>query len=182
MWWTIWLARNNSIFNDPRPISHVVAIKSLSLFVELSGLVLSSLSVTLWRSSSIQAVGNLLKFSKPVSIPSWRLRGSNEDFNFFWMKSPSAVIFFDDAYKGNPGVSRVGGLVYSPDRLSSIRFSWGLGTMSNNQAKGYTLLFASHLVLKKGYKSVHIFGDLEILIKSLNSANRINNSALNIIL
>ena len=54
--------------------------------------------------------------------------------------------------------------------------------MSNNQAEGYTLLLASHLVLKKGYKSVKIFGDSEILIKNLNSADRINNSALNIIL
>ena len=92
-----------------------MAIKSLSLFAELSSLTLSSFPVTLWRSSSIQAVGNLLKFSKPVSIPSWRLRGSNEDFKFFWMKSPSLVIFFDGASKGNPGVSRAGGLVYSPD-------------------------------------------------------------------
>ena len=70
----------------------------------------------------------------------------------------------------------------SPDIASFIRFSWGLGTLSNNQAEGYGLLLASHLVLKKGYKSVQIFGDSEILIKALNLADRNNNSALNIIL
>ena len=54
--------------------------------------------------------------------------------------------------------------------------------MSNNQAEGYSLLMASHLVSNKGYKSVQIFGDSDILIKSLNTADRINNFALNIIL
>ena len=82
----------------------------------------------------------------------------------------------------NPGVSGAGGLVYSLDRKSSINYSWGLGSMSNNQAEGYNLLMASHLVSNKGYKLVQISGDSEILIKSLNTAGRINNSALNIIL
>ena len=44
------------------------------------------------------------------------------------------------------------------------------------------MLLASHLVLKKGYMSVQIFGDSDILIKALNLADRINNSTLNIIL
>ena len=159
-----------------------MAIKSISLFAEISGLTGSSLHVTLWRNSSIQTVGKILTCSIPVRIPFWRLRGSIEDFNSFWMKSPSIVIFFDGASKENPGVSGAGGLVFSPDRASSIRFSWGLGTLSNNQAEGYGLLLSSHLVLKKGYKSMQIFGDSKILIKALNLADRINNSALNIIL
>ena len=57
-----------------------------------------------------------------------------------------------------------------------------LGTLSNNQAESYSLLLASQLVKEKGYKSVQIFGDLEILIKVLNSADILNNSSLNIIM
>ena len=159
-----------------------MAFKSLSWFAKVSGLSLSSLPVTLWRSASVQAVENLLKCSKPISSPSWRFRGSNEDFNFFWMTSPSAVIFFYGASKGNPEVSGAGGLVYSLDRLSTISYSWGLRTLSNNQAEGYNLLMASHLLSNKGYMSVQFFGDSEILIKALNTVDRINNSSLNLIL
>ena len=98
------------------------------------------------------------------------------------MNSPLAVIFFDGASNGNPVVSGVGGLVYSPNRLSTISYSWGLGTLFNNQVEGYNLILVSHLVMEKGYKSVQIFGESEILIKALNSAERLNNSTLNIIL
>ena len=57
-----------------------------------------------------------------------------------------------------------------------------LGTLSNNQAEGYNLLLACHLVMEKGYKSMQIFGDSKILIKALNSTDKLNNYALNIIL
>ena len=43
--------------------------------------------------------------------------------------------------------------------------------MSNNQAEFYSLLQASQLAKNKGYKSVQIFGDFEILIKALNSSD-----------
>ena len=59
-WWKIWLARNNFIFSDQRPISQVVAIKSLSLFAEVFGLTGSSFPITLWRNYSIQSVGKIL--------------------------------------------------------------------------------------------------------------------------
>ena len=54
--------------------------------------------------------------------------------------------------------------------------------MSNNQAKIYSILLASQLVKEKGFKSVQIFGDYEMLIKALNSVDSLNNSTLNIIL
>ena len=54
--------------------------------------------------------------------------------------------------------------------------------MSNNQAESYILLLASQLDKEKGFKSILIFGGSEILIKSLNSTDSLNNSALNITL
>ena len=90
--------------------------------------------------------------------------------------------FWDGASKGNPGVSGAGGLVLSPDRLSAFRFCWGLGIMSNNQAECYSLLMASQLAKEKGFKSVLIYGDSEILINSLNSSASLNNFSLNAVL
>ena len=73
-------------------------------------------------------------------------------------------------------------MVFSPDRLIESRFSWGLGVMSNNQAECYNLLLASQIAKEKGYKSILIFGDSEMLIKVLNSVDQLNNVALNKIL
>ena len=83
--------------------------------------------------------------------------------------------FFYGASKGNPGVPGASGLVISPDGLSSIRFCWGLGIMSNNHAEFYVRLQASQLAKNKGYKSVQIFGDSGILIKDLNSSDSLKN-------
>ena len=98
------------------------------------------------------------------------------------MSSSSAEIFFDGASKGNHGILGVGGLVFSIDRSIKFSFSWGLGTMSKNQAESYGLLLASQFAQEKGYKSIQIFGDSELLIKGLNSTDIFNNFALNSIM
>ena len=98
------------------------------------------------------------------------------------MNSYSACIFFYGASKGNPRLSSAGGLLISPGRLIETRFSWGLGTMSNNQTKSYSLLKACQLAKEVGFKSIQVFGDSELLIKLLSSYGLFNNSALNLIL
>ena len=90
--------------------------------------------------------------------------------------------FFYGASKGNPGISGAGGLIISPDRMLSINFCWGLGTLSNNQAEFYSLLMAIQLVKKNGFLLVQIYGNSEILIKALNSSDNPSNFALKIIL
>ena len=50
--------------------------------------------------------------------------------------------------------------------------------MTNNQAEIYNLLQGIQLAKNKGYKSVQIFGDSEILIKALNSSDSLKNFAL----
>ena len=96
---------------------------------------------------------------------------------FGWVH-PQRLYFFMVLPRGTLE-SCSGGLVFSLDRLSTFSFSWGLGSICNNQAKSYSLLLASQLVKEKWYKSVQIYGDSELLIKALNSADSLNNSALN---
>ena len=105
-------------------------------------------------SSGSQASGINLKSAKPVSFPSWRFHGSKDSLNKIWMNSSSGVVFFDGASKGNPGESGAGGLVLSPDSLTKLSFSWGLGSLSNNQAESYSLLMATQIAKEKGYNSV----------------------------
>ena len=53
--------------------------------------------------------------------------------------------------------------------------------MSNNQVECYSFLMASHLAKEKGFMSVQIYGDSEILINALNSSDSLNNFSLNVI-
>ena len=138
--WSSWIARNNCVFSYQRPIFHIVAIKSLAWFSESIGHPISSFPSSLRMGFSCHIAGKTL--NKPVLLPSWRFRGDKDAFISFWISSSSTDIFFDGASKGNPRVSGAGGLVISPDRLSSFSFSWGLGITSNNQAESYILLLA----------------------------------------
>ena len=92
------------------------------------------------------------------------------------------IYFFYGASKGNPRVSRAGVLVYSSGKLIKTSFSWGLGSMINNQDESYGLLKARHIAKELDYNSIQIFGDSELLIKSLNSTSQFCNVDLNNIL
>ena len=94
----------------------------------------------------------------------------------------SAVLFFDGASKGKSRVSSTGGVIFFPDSLIHLSFSWGLGTMTNNQAECYNFLIDIQLVKGKGLKSLQIIGDSEMLVKTLNTTTTFNNSLLNVIL
>ena len=98
------------------------------------------------------------------------------------MCSVSVALFFDGASKGNLGVFDASGVIFFPGRLIHLSFSWGLGLMTNNQAECYSLLMAIQLVKGKGFKSIKIFGDSEMLVKTLNTTVTFNNSLLNVIL
>ena len=159
-----------------------MANSSIRWFEESFGLKSQSISASAGLSPCSSVFGNSLKSIKPVRQSPWRFCGDKEALNKIWMNSSSAVIFFDGASKGNPGVSSAGGLVFSQDRLSKFNFCWGLGSLSNNQAESYSLFMAIQIAKENGYKTVQIFGDSKLLIKVLNTVDRFNNSALNILL
>ena len=63
--------------------------------------------------------------------------------------------------------------------MTEFNFSWGLGTMTNSQAESHSLLMAIKLAKDFGFKSIHIFGDSEMLIKILNFDDCLHNFSLN---
>ena len=94
-------------------------------------------------------------------------------------KEKKVAIFFDGASKGNPGKARAGGLIFYPGGRLETSFSWGVGQLTNNQAKLFALLKACQLAKAAGHNNIQIFGDSEIIIKVLNSATKFNNLSLN---
>ena len=120
--------------------------------------------------------------SKPISIPSWQVRLPGEKFSLWWKNKGVATIFFDSAFKGNPGIVGADRLIFSSVSVIVSCYSWGLGNCSNNQVKSYILLMACQIAKKIGLKEIQIFGDLEVLLKLLNSASQFNNPSLDKIL
>lgn len=89
------------------------------------------------------------------------------------------TIFFDEASKGNPGISGAGGIIYSADEQKQDSYCWGLGRSTNNQAEILGLLKACQLAQRNIGENLQIFEDSEILIKTLNKGDQLNSSALN---
>ena len=135
---------------------HQVVFKIKVLITESTGCLLASTPLpsafSTWLGISTLGLRKSACF-KLVSAFPWRFRGTVDEFKTLWMSSSSAVIFFDGASKGNSGTTRARGLIISLDRKSEFSFSWGLGTMSNNQAESYSLLMASQIAKTKGFKS-----------------------------
>ena len=81
---------------------------------------------------------------------------------------------------GNPGIVGAEGLIFYPCRKLETSFSWGVGQLTNNQAKLFALLKACQLAKAAWHNNIQIFEDSEIIIKVLNSATKFNNLSLNV--
>ena len=118
----------------------------------------------------------------PSKTSSWRLRDKDAIFQDWWRRQSIASIFFDGASKGNPGKAEAGGVIYSSNGTRKDSFSWGLGQRTNNQAEILVLLKACQIARENGIKEIQIFGDSEILIKTLNTNDQFKNSIINKVL
>ena len=58
-------------------------------------------------------------------------------------------------------------------------FSWGLGLKTNNQAETLSLLKACQMARKENPREILIFGDSELLIKTIISKKGLKDPALN---
>jgi ribonuclease HI len=115
----------------------------------------------------------------PLSTPGWCLREIDAVCQDWWRKQGKATIFFDGAFKGNPGKVWAGGVIYSSNGQRKDSFSWGLGQRTNNQVEILGLLKACQIAWENGIKEIQVFGDSEILIKTIILEDHFSNPALN---
>ena len=69
-------------------------------------------------------------------------------------------------------------MLFSPGGKIESRYSWGLGTKSNNEAEALALLKGCQLVAERNLHEVNIFGDSTIIIRGLLSNQRMKNTRL----
>lgn len=74
-----------------------------------------------------------------------------------WKKTQNRhCMCFDGASKNNPKKLGASGIIYDPNGEKITTYKWGLGQMSNNQVKAYSLLMGTKMIKKKrNPKSYH---------------------------
>ena len=105
-----------------------------------------------------------------------------EEFKKWRITENTLDLFFDGTSKGDPGAAGVGGVLISPGGNIEIKYSWGLGTKTNNEAEALALLKGCQLLIEKGFQSVNIFGDSTTIIKGLISNHGMKNGRLDSIM
>ena len=116
--------------------------------------------------------------TRPNHKKKWQIRDTMDSFQKWWKSQGKCTIFFDGASKGNPGRSGAGGVIYFPNGKKED-FSWGLGLKTNNQTEVLSLLKACQLARKENPSEILVFGDSELLIKSLINKKGLKDPALN---
>jgi len=180
--WKLWLSRNEIVFNQKEMTAENVAEKAKKLLIE-------TLNQSIARDSSLRDeerawLGEYIPTSTPSSISRpnhkkiWQIRDTMENFQRWWKSQGKCTIFFDGASKGNPGRSGAGGVIYLPDGRKE-EFSWGLGHKTNNQAEVLSLLKALQLARNENQKEILVFGDSELMIKSLLNKKGLKDPVLN---
>lgn len=180
--WKLWLSRNESIFNQKDINAEAVARQAKDLLLET----LRQTSVkdsTLRNEEKAWLEGSssmpiTLAIIRPIHKENWQFRDSSDNFQNWWKSQGKCTIFFDGASKGNPGRSGAGGVIYFQNGRKE-EFSWGLGIKTNNQAEALSLLKACHLARKGNANEIIVFGDSELLIRSLINKKGLKDPALN---
>ena len=148
VWWKIWLARNDLIFNSKKSKPANVALKAKDFLLEVVGspqLEEIKLEVEHNWLRVRQENKAQLGASKPVIKPHWQIKMTEKEILEWWHLKNKVTIFFDGVSKGNPWKAGAGGLIYYPGGMLATSFSWGVGQLSNNQAELYALLKSCQL-------------------------------------
>ena len=108
----------------------------------------------------------------------WELRKEPGEFKDWRKKLKRNSLFFDGASKGNPGEAGGGGVLYDPKDNLLLKYSWGLGTETNNKAEALALWQGLIQAKNMGINDLIVFGDSRIIIQALNQSSRISNLQL----
>eukprot|EP00253_Pinus_taeda_P036126 PITA_36126 len=141
LFWNLWLARNNHVFNKKQPkIDNVIA----------------------------KTIANISEARKAHQKQSnWKLRGTKEEISQWILAQNCALLFFDGASKNNPGAAGAGGIIKNHNGTSICRYEWGLGTALNNAAEVYSLLLGTTILSRWGLRNAIILGDSTIIISAM---------------
>jgi len=93
-------------------------------------------------------------------------------------QSPPVIMYIDGGSRGNPGPAAYGVVMESADGSRLAAFSGYLGKATNNVAEYQGLLAALDHALSKGYLSLRVRTDSELLALQIKGVYRVKNPGL----
>ena len=94
----------------------------------------------------------------------WEIRKEPGEFMDWRKKLNRNSLFFDGASKGNPGEAGGGGVLHDPEDNMMLKYSWGLGTETNNMVEALALWQGLIQAKNMGINDLIVFGDSRIII------------------
>lgn len=102
--------------------------------------------------------------SIPIPKHSWKITTKEEEFSSWLRGSNSLYLFFNGAFKSNPGIASAGRFIYNPSGRIIATYEWGLGNLSNNKVESLALYQALNKIQNLGINKAMIFGDSATII------------------
>lgn len=187
--WQIWLSRNDYIFNEKKPNISRIMIKTIALISEtISANMAATPDQTDWNTNEQDWFGKFsINYSNNSIIhPSlsrgksqWKLRGSRDEVNKWIQDQQRHTLHFDGAAKNNPGRAGAGGIIKDTQGKILVRYEWGLGQMSNNQAEAYSLYLGTQFLSRLTIQNPIIVGDSAIVIAAMVKGTDFRKETLN---
>ena len=87
-------------------------------------------------------------------------------------------MFFDGASKGNPGVTRGGGIISCPKGNIEVEHYWKIRNDTNNMVEDYGLWQGLKQLEAMGIEEAIVLGDSQIIIQDMNETSQCQNLRL----
>jgi hypothetical protein len=94
------------------------------------------------------------------------LRKDRLDFKKWIFHQVDNILFFDGVSRNNQREAGAG-VIYKPRGEPLIKFSWGLGSISNNEAEALALYATVRLAHTEGIQNIIVYGDSLLIIRTL---------------
>ena len=95
-----------------------------------------------------------------------------KNISFDFVNEKMLTVYVDGASKGNPGPASIG-IVFYLDGEIVEEVSESLGNKTNNFAEYTALIRALEISLEKGYKTIEIKSDSELVVKQINKLYKV---------
>lgn len=179
--WKIWIARDNAIFHYKPCTPLQTASQAKGLMIECLNSSKHRSDVTLsnveWRWIGVTPPHPSTEPLQRLQ-PTWHIKLSNLDFQEWRNNQDMDSLHFDEASKNNPDAARARGVFWTREGTMRLKYSWGLGTCSNNIVEALALMKGCQLAKEHKIDNLQVFRDSMIIIRALNTNTTPNNLPL----
>ena len=97
------------------------------------------------------------------------------DYNIWYYRRMQGIAFVDGGARGNPGPAGIGAIIDGP---CPVAISTYIGEATNNVAEYSALIAVAKAGVEKGYASLDIFADSELMVRQIKGIYKVKDAKL----